>query len=182
MKYGPSFWKRQFRMAKRKPAVAWLRHQLWSEEVSIISNDCFGGEYYRLLQLPYNTPFVGLMLMAPCYIKLLQHFDEYMEQPLHFVNESKYPSLNVQRQANSYPIGMLNDVEIHFLHYHNAEEAATKWKRRCQRINKQNMLIKFAGEKILQQMNIIQRSASCRSAKKSVWVPCPGLQQNPAIT
>lgn len=147
MKYGPSFWKRQFRMAKRKPALTWLRGQLKNEQVTIISNDCFGGEYYRLLQLPYNTPFVGLMLMAPCYIKLLQQFDVYMAQPLRFVNESKYPSLNVQRQSNPYPIGMLNDIEIHFLHYNTAEEAAAKWKRRCQRINRQNMLIKFAGEK-----------------------------------
>jgi uncharacterized protein (DUF1919 family) len=76
-------------MAKRKPAIAWRRQQLQSQEVSIISNDCFGGEYYRLLHLPYNTPFVGLMLIAPCYIKLLQHFYEYMSQQLHFVNEAK---------------------------------------------------------------------------------------------
>lgn len=147
MKDAGFYWKHQYRIIKRKPAVAWLQYRLRSEEVSIISNDCFGGEYYRLLQLPYNTPFVGLMLMAPCYIKLLQQFDEYMAQPLHFVDESKYTSINAQRQANPYPIGMLNDVEIHFLHYQSVEEARSKWVRRCHRINKKNMLIKFAGEK-----------------------------------
>ena len=36
----------------------------------------------------------------------------------------------------SYPLGVLDDIEIHFLHYRDNEEVLTKWKRRLNRMNK----------------------------------------------
>ena len=42
------------------------------------------------------------------------------------------------------PIGILNDVEIVFLHYKSEEEAKEKWDRRKARINWDNIIFKFS--------------------------------------
>lgn len=95
----------------------------------IISNNCFGAEIYKRLELEYNTPFVGLFIYGPDYIKLLENFEYYIDKELCFVSDSKWINTSV-----SYPIGILNDIEIHFLHYKNKSEAFSKWNRRLNRM------------------------------------------------
>ena len=47
--------------------------------------------------------------------------------------------------GGNYPIGVLSyneeEVEVHFLHYKNQEEAKVKWERRCKRMDYDNLLI-----------------------------------------
>lgn len=60
------------------------------------------------------------------------------------MEHSKYPLGDERRIRwhHWYPIGVLGGkVEIHFLHYHSEEEAATKWNRRAKRVNLNNLLI-----------------------------------------
>ncbi|NJB72431.1 uncharacterized protein (DUF1919 family) [Saonia flava] len=108
--------------------------QLGNRDFVIVSKNCWGGQLYKWLDLPYSTPFVGLFLCGPCYIKLLKNFEHYLNQELQFIEKSKY-EINVKEV---YPIGMLDDVEIHFQHYENKEEAIEKWERRVKRL-KNNM-------------------------------------------
>ena len=105
------------------------RALLRNKEFVIISNNCWGGQVYQWYQLPYNTPFVGLFIYGPCYIKLLKNFDHYMAQELKFGVVSKYKD-----RAKTYPVGLLDDIEIHFQHYDTEEEALEKWKRRTARM------------------------------------------------
>ena len=110
----------------------WIdRRRLKKKEFVIISKNCWGGQLYQWLEIPYNTPFVGLFLFGPCYIKLLERFDYYMQQELVFIEHSRYKTY----LKHSYPIGLLGDLEIHFQHYANEEEAIDKWKRRVNRMN-----------------------------------------------
>lgn len=95
----------------------------------IISNNCWGGSLYRWYKRPYNTPFVGLFLYGPCYIKMLSNFEYYLMKELKFVPTSKYPD-----RPKDYPVALLDDIEIHFTHYESEEEAKTKWKRRVSRM------------------------------------------------
>lgn len=120
------------------------RRRLKNKEFSIISNNCWGGRVYQDLGIAYRTPFVGLFLYAPCYIKLLKNLEYYMGLQLNFVNHSKYMEANEVREENPYPIGTLDDIEIHFLHYKNQQEAIEKWNRRTARINWGNIFIKFS--------------------------------------
>lgn len=91
----------------------------------IVSNNCYGVNYYKNNNLMYNTPFVGLFLHAGCYIKLLENFNVYIQSELKETKKSKYV------KKPSYPIGTLKDeIEIHFLHYENFQEAKEKWNRR----------------------------------------------------
>jgi len=52
--------------------------KLQNKDFVLISRNCWGGQVYQWLNLPYNTPFVGLFLFGPCYMKLLRDFDKYM--------------------------------------------------------------------------------------------------------
>ncbi len=103
--------------------------RLTNKNFVLISRNCWGGQAYQWLGLPYNTPFVGLFLFGPCYMKLLRNFDAYMKMDLAFIETSKYADA-----YNNHPIGLLGDVEIHFQHYENEEEALEKWNRRKQRM------------------------------------------------
>ncbi len=129
----------------RSPAEAWMYHILNQEKFCIISNDCYGGEIYRLTKRPYNTPFIGLMLMAPCYLKLLQNLEYYMQTTLKFADKSRYEAMNLFREkSNFYPLGLLDDIEIHFIHYANVEMARDNWERRRARMDFENLKIKFS--------------------------------------
>lgn len=122
------------------------RLRLKDLEFTIISNDCWGGGVYEDLHLPYTTPTVGLFFYAPCYIEFLNCFDKLIEMDLCFVKLSKYPEANNYRLNNKlyYPIGKLEDIEIHFLHYHSEKEATEKWNRRRNRINNNKLYFKFS--------------------------------------
>ena len=52
-----------------------------------------------------------------------------MQMELDFCDISKY-----SESYNDYPIGLLGDIEIHFQHYDNKQEANKKWVRRKNRM------------------------------------------------
>ncbi|MFK5891957.1 MAG: DUF1919 domain-containing protein [Pseudomonadota bacterium] len=112
-------------------------------EFVIVSNDCWGGSVYQWYKRPYNTPFVGVLLFAPCYLRLLSDFDGYMKKKLIFMPSSKYPDV-----PKTYPVALLGDIEIHFQHYKTESEAADKWYRRTERMlsvtDKNNYFFKFS--------------------------------------
>lgn len=95
----------------------------------IVSNNCWGAEFYKHLNLPFNTPFVGLYIMATDYIKLLENFEQYLNMELVFTENSKWSA-----EKYAFPIGVLGDIEIHFMHYKSNEEALDKWNRRLERM------------------------------------------------
>lgn len=99
----------------------------------IIANNCFGGQVYKSFGLPYNTPFVGMFLYGPCYMKLLKDFKKYLAQDLVFIKESVYND-----REKTYPVALLGDIELHFSHYTTEKEVVEKWYRR-----KNRMLKKF---------------------------------------
>lgn len=121
---------------------------LGTKEVVIIADNCWGGEFYKEFERPFNTPFIGLYLNPPCFIPLLQDFDRIMALPLEFIQESrKYPP-----SPTKYPIGLLDGhIEVHFLHYHSEEEALDKWNRRVDRMlrleDKNRYYFKFGVER-----------------------------------
>lgn len=119
--------------------------QLVGDKTSVITTNCFAGLIMQDLQLPYNSPTLGLYFMYPDYIEFLQHLEYYLkEAKLEFVAESRCPLANERRARVKewYPIGLLGGkVEIQFLHYHTEEEAAEKWYRRAQRVNMDDLIV-----------------------------------------
>jgi uncharacterized protein (DUF1919 family) len=117
------------------------RNKLKNKDFTIISNNCWGTFVYKGLHLQYRTPFVGLFLFAPDYVKLLENFPDYMSKEMRFTGESRYKQY-VDYDIK-YPVGLLDDLEVHFVYYKNNEDAVEKWDRRRKRMNWDNIYYKF---------------------------------------
>ena len=117
-------------------------------DFSIISNNCWGGLVYQYFGLPYTSPTIGLFFMDDDYIKFLEKLDYYFAQPLKFISieESRYrQQLQSESTAKqNYPVAMLDDIEVHFLHYKSEHEAKVKWERRLKRLNRNRLLVKMS--------------------------------------
>jgi uncharacterized protein (DUF1919 family) len=76
-----------------------------------------------------------MFMYAPCFVKMLSDLDTYLDRELNFVDKSKYlPG------KPPYPVGMLGDVEIHFIHDQDSSEVLGKWVDRLARINRDKMM------------------------------------------
>ena len=80
--------------------------------------------------------------MKICLINL-KNLQIIKNQKLKFINQSKYNLIPLWK----YPIGLIKDIEIHFLHYQSEEEALSKWEKRIKRMDWNNLFIKFDGSK-----------------------------------
>ena len=82
-----------------------------------------------------------------CTIRLnsreLKNLRNYLESPLEIVNKSRYEAVNQEREKRDFVIGVLNDVEIHFLSSQNTLEVVEYCNNRIQRINWDNIFITF---------------------------------------
>lgn len=154
----------------RNAKIKYIRHkecnarrkQLKFTDFTIISNNCWGGLIYQYFGLPYASPTVGLFIMDDDYIKFIENLDYYLSQPLMFIShsESKYQE-RLQRETTAkecYPIALLDDVEIHFLHYKSTEDAQKKWEYRKSRINKNRILVKLS-QRSSNDLTILERFA-----------------------
>tara|TARA_B100000900_G_C20588764_1_gene720747 strand:- start:1840 stop:2388 length:549 start_codon:yes stop_codon:yes gene_type:complete len=95
---------------------------------SIITNNCYGIQYYTDKNYEYKTPFIGLFLFAPCYINFLENYNKYINEELLQTNKSKYGNFN-------YPVGKIGTSEIHFQHEKDFASAKTKWDKRKNRLD-----------------------------------------------
>lgn len=130
-------------------------HHAGNQPFTILSNNCWAGHVYRYFSQPYDTPTIGLYFFAPDYIRFLSDLKRYVEIDLGFIkeNESKYSRILKQRN-HGCPIGLLDDVEIVFLHYKSEEEAYEKWKRRCDRIHWDRLFCKFSEQNFCSQNDL----------------------------
>lgn len=128
------------------PVLKWYRRcfVLKNKSFSIISNNCWGGRVYQRYGLRYTSPTVGLFFFADEYIKFCSNLKYYLSLELTFIpkTESRYYEYYSEKDKY-YPIGVLDDIEIVFLHYKSEEEAQEKWNRRKARINWDNLIVKF---------------------------------------
>ena len=109
------------------------RARLKNTDFSIIASNCNGGIISHDLGLQFRSPFINLWLKPKEYIKLLQNLKEYMQYELTFIKE----------EGIDYPIGLLKDVRIYFMHYETEEIAKEKWEARAKRLNYDNLFILF---------------------------------------
>ena len=112
-----------------------LRANVERKEFSIIASNCIGARIYQGLEMPYSSPTVGMFFHAPCFIKFVSNLQYYLTRQLFFAESSMYSEAERNRNDETYPLGRLEDIELHFVHYLSEHEAAEKWNRRCARIN-----------------------------------------------
>ena len=134
--------KKKYIKLTRRIRCWWYRMNLKNKTVTILSNNCWGTFMYKYCNLEFNSPFIGLFVFAPDYIKLLEE-PSLIYSDLCFIERSRSKSLEFL-DDKEYPIGLIaNDIEIHFIHYKDEDEAYAKWSRRVKRINWDNLIVKF---------------------------------------
>ena len=111
---------------------------------TIVASNCWGATVYQDLGLEYQTPFVGLFLHPDCYLKLIDDLS-LISSPMRFVETSRYPDAEADRQSNNaYPVGVLaDDIEVHFVHDSDPDDALAKWQRRSARVNPDRLFLAF---------------------------------------
>ena len=122
------------------------QNHLTRSDFSIISNNCWAGTVYRYFGLPYQSPTAGLYFFGTEYVKFAGDLRHYLNTPIEFIDScdsAHYETLK-SRNELSKPVGIIDDVEIVFLHYPTPEEARAKWERRVERVNWDNLFIKFS--------------------------------------
>lgn len=150
-----------------KKIFNYLREQLYQKvaklrlrnnDFSIISDDCWGGRVYTDVGFSYTSPTVNLFFYSSCFLKLVQDLKHYINQELEFVSYSKYEVANNSRDKmnKNYPIGKLGDIEIHFLHSKDNEDAQTKWNYRKRRINYDKLFYKFSDAYLIEEKDLIE--------------------------
>lgn len=111
------------------------------KDVTVISNNCWGGFFYQYFGLQYRSPTVGLYFPPKDYNRFVQRFEYYIDQPLTElkIEDAKNKQLfEYTEKVNSRRVvlGKIDDVECCLLHYHSFEEAREKWERRRKRISR----------------------------------------------
>lgn len=100
-----------------------------SERIGIIAQNCIGGVLYHDLGLEFASPTVNLFFRSPDFVRFVLNLKHYM---------ALEPTMT---WGENYPIGYLEDVQIHFMHYATCSEARDAWNRRKRRINWDNIVV-----------------------------------------
>jgi len=107
-----------------------------NNEFTIICNNCTAGIIYKSLNQKFLSPTINLYIPYPDYITFLQKLDSILSSEMTFAKKSRLFSYNV-----TYPLGILDGVEIHFIHYESEEFALRKWNERKVRINVNRLFV-----------------------------------------
>ena len=135
----------------------WVRKLVGKRKFTIISNNCWAGKAYQYLGMPYLSPTVGLYFFAEDYLHFVSNLRYYLSLDLKFIpaEESRYVEILREKNQMHVPIGILGDLEIVFLHYQSEQEAREKWTRRKQRVNYNDIFLKFS------KMNLCTEDHMC---------------------
>lgn len=108
------------------------RARLKNHDFTIISSNCVGGVITHELGQRFDSPTVNLYFEPSDYLKFLKNFRHYIEDGILIENKQK----SVER---GYPVGILEDITLYFVHYESFEQAKEKWIERCKRIHWDNI-------------------------------------------
>lgn len=112
-----------------------LRRRLKNKDFTILAPTCIAGIIYHELGQQFASPTINLWMYDKDFLKFVHNLTHYLGAPLRFV-EGVDPT----------PTAYLDDILIHFNHYHSNEEAREKWEERKKRVNLDNLYIIMADQ------------------------------------
>lgn len=149
-----------------------------NRDFSIISNNCWGGIVYEFFGLKKTSPTCGMYIFAEDYLKFLGNLRYYLSLEMKMIDASKSRHFDTIKANGdlSVPVGVLDDIEIVMLHYKNPQVALEKWEKRKNRVNFNNLIVKFSymnecTPEMLYQFDRIDFEKQGIKAKKICFVP-----------
>lgn len=99
------------------------------KDVTVISQNCIGGVLTHDLGQAFRSPTVNLFLPAGDFIRFVLGLEHYLNAELKLI------------WGEEYPIGILDDIQLHFVHYDTCRQAREAWQRRKQRVDLNRLLV-----------------------------------------
>lgn len=130
--------------------------------LTIISNNCWGGYVYSILKIPFNSPFIKTLINVDDYLRLIRDLKKYLNLPLEEVEI---------KNKRSAPVGRLGDVEIKFMHHASFGLAKQDWSRRISRVNYDNIFLEMTVEGGVE--SVIREFSKNQERKKVVFSSYP---------
>lgn len=145
------------------------RKRLKNNNFSIISCNCLGAMITHDLLQPQLSPTVNLFIKADDYIRFLSNLKEYLKMDM----------VQVVDDSKPYPVGMVGDVRLYFVHYKTFDDAKKKWQERCRRIKWDNLYIIFSERDGCTYEHLIQFDELPYEHKiVFVHTPCPEIKSS----
>lgn len=108
-----------------------MRRGIVNRNPTLLCPNCIGGTLFHDLGFQFCSPTINLMMFQREFVRFVMNLDDYLRKDF------------VPCECEGYvcPCAMLGDVTVHFTHYKSFEEGVIAWKRRCARIDKDNMFV-----------------------------------------
>ena len=123
-----------------------MRRGLKNKGMSLFCPYCMGGTLFHDLGLQFCSPTINLMMYQTDFKKFILHLDDYLKQEFVFFKHPDY----------AFPCAKLGDVTVHFTHYKSEQDAVETWRRRCKRIDRNNMFVMCSERDGLTKDDILQ--------------------------
>jgi uncharacterized protein (DUF1919 family) len=108
-----------------------LQRRFAPTDLSIISDDCWGGQYYRRFGIPYLTPTVGCWIEPPGYLDFIQ-----------LVQSGREIAAVPAESPAGYPVISAGATRFHFIHDADVDEVLRKFSRRTARLRPDQLFFK----------------------------------------
>lgn len=108
-----------------------MRAALKNMAPTFLCPNCIGGILFHDLGLQFRSPTVNTMMTQRDFKKFVLDLNHYLERELCFFDHPEH----------DFPCAKLDDVTVHFTHYHTEAEAAEKWKARTARMDRENLFV-----------------------------------------
>lgn len=116
--------------------------EVYNSQVTILSNNCWGGIAYKTLGMECRSPLKNLFLKDYDYLKLLSNLEYYFSKKPCYIRDS------LEFNARTpYPVLLLGDIELHCNHSNSSYEAIQDWERRVSKVNFKNIFCEMFTEK-----------------------------------
>lgn len=102
---------------------------------TVISRDCAGGILYHDLGLEIVSPTVNLGMPGKDFILFCQHLRAFLDAEVQEAEGREFPMGRLETEYGT--------VILFFTHYDNFQKASRLWKRRCARVDMENLRLIF---------------------------------------
>lgn len=140
--------------------------------VSIVSNNCWGGVLYNTLGMECISPFKNVSFSSDDYIKVLSDLKHYLNIDPVWTGKKEMD----KNKNKEVPMLELDDVFIKCNHDPDAETAIQNWKRRRKKFNWNNILVEMYAEDINVEREFYR--VSNLYEKKICFVPYKSEERN----
>lgn len=135
--------------------------RLRTDGISIVSINCFGGICYHYLALEFLSPTINMFFIDSEFNRFIENMDYYLSCPVRF--EGMRYERNLKRD---YPVGLIDDIHVHFNHAVDFDDAVNEWERRKTRLVDNRLYVSCTQDK-----DVALRFSRLPFSNKIIFVP-----------